>query len=103
MHEKPSTYASPAVGRSSVARIRMLVVLPAPLGPMKPNTCPRPTSNDTSCTARVAPKKRCSRRSSIIDEPSDGDITQHGLIIPSNHMKTGFFLHCTHARHHQRR
>jgi hypothetical protein len=32
--ENPSTSASPYVGSSSVARIRMLVVLPAPFGPM---------------------------------------------------------------------
>src|SRR5678816_2786815 len=33
---------------------------------MKPNTSPRGTSNETSLTARVVPKNRCRRRSSIM-------------------------------------
>src|SRR5262245_54493444 len=34
----------------------MVVVLPAPLGPTKPTTCPEEKSNETSSTARVRPK-----------------------------------------------
>ncbi len=44
----------------------MVVDLPAPLGPRKPNTSPRATSNDTSSTARNGPKCRFRRRTSII-------------------------------------
>src|SRR5262245_23058240 len=36
----PSMRASPQVGLSSVARILMVVVFPAPLGPMKPKHAP---------------------------------------------------------------
>src|SRR6516162_3397811 len=39
--EYPHTDASPQVGFRSVARMRMVVVLPAPLGPMNPYTSPR--------------------------------------------------------------
>src|SRR3989304_853256 len=35
--------------------MRMVVVLPAPLGPRNPTTSPRATSNDTSRTACVVP------------------------------------------------
>src|SRR5262245_8061160 len=34
----------------------MVVVLPAPLGPTKPTTCPDEKANETSSTARVGPK-----------------------------------------------
>ena len=37
---KPATRAVPAVGDSSVARMRSVVVLPAPLGPRKPKISP---------------------------------------------------------------
>ncbi len=36
--------------------MRMVVVLPAPLGPMKPQSEPRGTSRSSSDTAVVAPK-----------------------------------------------
>ena len=36
----------------------MLVVLPAPLGPIKPNTSPRCTENDNRSTALVDPNTR---------------------------------------------
>ncbi len=36
----PLTVAMPAVGRSTVLRIRRTVVLPAPFGPSSPYTCP---------------------------------------------------------------
>jgi hypothetical protein len=34
--ECPATKASPSSGRSSVASMRIVVVFPAPFGPMKP-------------------------------------------------------------------
>ena len=52
----PATTADPEVGAISVPRIRTVVVLPAPLGPRKPNTSPRATLNDTSATAVREPK-----------------------------------------------
>src|SRR5437588_628433 len=53
--ETPSTKASPLVGSSSVARMRMVVLLPAPLGPTKPKISRDPKAKETSSTARVAP------------------------------------------------
>src|SRR5580693_1674708 len=52
----PATTADPDVGAIRVPRIRTVVVLPAPLGPKKPNTSPRATRNDTSATAVREPK-----------------------------------------------
>ena len=48
---------SPSSGRSSVAQIRMVVVLPAPLGPMKPQISPGCTAKETSSTAVNLPKR----------------------------------------------
>src|SRR5206468_12415588 len=43
-------------GSSRVARMRMVVVLPAPLGPTKPKICPVVKANEMSSTAFVRPK-----------------------------------------------
>ena len=47
----PSIVNRPEEGRMIVVRIRMDVVLPAPLGPRKPITCPRSSSKDNSPSA----------------------------------------------------
>ena len=39
---QPSTVAEPAVGRTSPSTMRIVVLLPAPFGPRKPVTHPRP-------------------------------------------------------------
>ena len=44
----PSISTRPAIGSSSVAITRIVVVLPAPFGPMKPKISPGPTSKLTS-------------------------------------------------------
>src|SRR5947207_337759 len=49
--ENPLIHACPLVGFSSVARKRMVVVLPAPLGPMKPKTSPCSISRSRWSTA----------------------------------------------------
>jgi hypothetical protein len=46
---------SPAVARSSVARKRMVVLLPAPLGPIKPNISPAPILRFKFDTATNSP------------------------------------------------
>src|SRR5262249_49307870 len=46
----------PAVGRSSVVSIWIVVVLPAPLGPRKAKISPERTWNETPSTARTSPK-----------------------------------------------
>ena len=51
----PATEALPAVGGSSVHSIRTVVVLPAPLGPRKPNTSPCETVRSMSRTASIPP------------------------------------------------
>src|SRR5262245_15021591 len=51
----PATWAVPAVGSTSVHSILMVVDLPAPLGPRKPNTSPAATSKSTPRTASISP------------------------------------------------
>src|SRR5699024_67295 len=51
----PLTVAVPAVGRSSPRIIRIVVDLPAPLGPRKPVTMPGLTVKVKSSTATVEP------------------------------------------------
>ena len=53
--EKPATRPSPEVGLRSVARNRMVVLLPAPLGPMKPKVSPLPIVKLRSSTAMKSP------------------------------------------------
>ena len=50
----PRTVPPPAVGRVSPSSSLTAVVLPAPLGPRKPNTSPASTrmSSDSSATVR---------------------------------------------------
>src|ERR1051326_5804009 len=52
----PFTCASPELGGSRVVSILMVVLLPAPFGPSKPNTSPRSTSKLTPLTAVCSPK-----------------------------------------------
>ena len=51
----PATVARPPVGASRVARIRIVVVLPAPLGPRNPKNSPAPTEKSMLSTATVPP------------------------------------------------
>src|SRR5581483_2563275 len=53
---RPPTVARPAVGVRRPQRMRMVVDLPAPLGPRKPKISPRATCNETWSTATNAPK-----------------------------------------------
>ena len=53
--EWPAIHPSPDVGRKSVARNRMVVLLPAPLGPMKPKIWPLPIVKLRSSTATNSP------------------------------------------------
>src|SRR3954467_11178300 len=47
----PPMRATPAVGRTRVVSIPMVVVFPAPLGPSRPNTSPGDAAKDTPSTA----------------------------------------------------
>ena len=53
--------AVPLLGGSSVVSILMTVVLPAPLGPSRPNASPALTANETALTAVSVPNWRVSR------------------------------------------
>ena len=55
MRRYRSSHDAPAVGGVSPVIIRIVVDLPAPLGPRKPVTVPGAHSNDTSLTAVCAP------------------------------------------------
>src|SRR3954462_765551 len=68
---KPHTAALPALGARNPASIFMVVDLPAPFGPRKPRTSPRPTVNDTSSTAAMAPNRLVRLRIAIISSMDD--------------------------------
>jgi hypothetical protein len=52
----PKTATVPSSGFSRVVSIRMVVVLPAPLGPSRPNVSPAAICRSTPSTARWVPK-----------------------------------------------
>src|SRR6266436_9365181 len=54
---KPATVARPDVGGSRPHRIRMVVGLPAPLGPRNPKISPCLTSREILFTATKSPKR----------------------------------------------
>ncbi len=67
----PATMALPAEGGSRPHSMRMVVVLPEPLGPRKPKMSPRRTSKLTWSTATKEPKRRA-RPSAWTARSSDG-------------------------------
>src|SRR5918912_2514852 len=54
---RPSTRSAPDVRGETQPTIRMVEVLPAPLGPRKPNASPAFTSKSMPSTATRAPKR----------------------------------------------
>src|SRR5262249_26827416 len=76
--EWPATRPSPEVGRSSVARNRMVVLLPAPLGPMNPNTSPCPIEKLRSLTATKSPYFLVKLTTSIIAASSPHELSGLG-------------------------
>ena len=55
MTSMPATCALPESGFSNVARIRTVVVLPAPFGPKTLKTVPSATSSDKPSSALTSP------------------------------------------------
>ena len=68
----PAIRAEPCVGATKPVKSRIVVVLPAPLGPRKATTSPLGIENDTSRTARKDPN--------CLQSPSASIMT--GLDIP---------------------
>ena len=64
----------PVVGATMPVSMFTTVVLPAPLGPMRPRIWPGSTCSDTSSTATKPPKltRRCSARSGPVDRRPTG-------------------------------
>src|SRR5262249_46225716 len=89
--EKPHTEASPQVGLRSVARMRMVVVLPAPLGPMTPSTSPRSILKDSRLSAYRSPYILVKSRVSIIvcSRVRKGDPDAHVIFLPQLAGQTG--------------
>src|SRR5215471_9697608 len=65
----PSRRAVPASALSRPSRTRIVVDLPAPLGPRKPCTSPAATSRSSPSSARVAPKVLTRPLTSIASTP----------------------------------
>ena len=76
--------ALPAVGGRNPVRIRIVVVLPAPLGPRKPTIWPFSTSNEMSLTATVR-AYRFVRPSTLIicNIPKLKDVTGRKMVTPN--------------------
>src|SRR5271166_6349667 len=64
----PAIRAEPCVGATKPVSSRIVVVLPAPLGPRKATTCPLGIENDTSRTARNDPNCLHSPSASIMTD-----------------------------------
>src|SRR5216117_1406236 len=62
--------ACPLVGGKTPARMRSVVVFPAPFGPRKPTTSPGATPSETSSMAARPPKRFASCRASITRRPA---------------------------------
>src|SRR5215472_11917626 len=59
---RPSSMIEPLSGRNAPATRLMVVVLPEPLGPIRPTISPRRSSAENSSTATMPPKCLCSAR-----------------------------------------
>src|SRR5262245_37478652 len=62
---RPSTDTDPESGKMIDMIIRIVVVLPAPLGPMKPTRAPSGIDRSRPCTATLRPKVLRTRWSSM--------------------------------------
>ena len=67
----PSTVSVPSVLGETQPIMRMVEVLPAPLGPRKPNASPGATSKSMASTAVKSPKRLVSPRAWISEDSGD--------------------------------
>src|SRR5258708_10598958 len=89
---RPHTETLPALGGMKPVIMRIVVDLPAPLGPRNPSTSPFPTSKETPSTARFGPKDLL-RFSTLLIAPLQNIYTDpHGLSeVPCATGGTGFY------------
>ncbi len=73
---KPATVAVPEVGGKKQVNIRMVVVLPAPLGPRKPSISPAGISKERESTASLSPKRFVRLLAVIIVCPNSSEVSQ---------------------------
>src|SRR5262249_17997336 len=72
----------PRVGSSRPRIMRMVVVLPAPLRPMKAKTLPRGTRKDRPSTAHFGPKNRVTPSASITgSRSSTAEVNESAAIM----------------------
>src|ERR1700759_502600 len=81
---EPVEVTWPDAGRPSPARIRVRVVLPAPLRPTSPTLSPGPTRKETSCISNRAPARTSSCWALIIRLASLGRPAE-GCAPPPSH------------------
>ena len=81
----PATEARPASGLRSVVRMRMAVVLPAPLGPRSPYTVPSSTEKSTAARAWTSPNDFVMPSTSIVatHTPGSAGATRHATRLRS--------------------
>src|SRR5215472_16846218 len=71
----PATFADPEVGGRKQVNTRIVVVLPAPLGPRNPTICPFSTSKEIWSTAIVRAYRLVSCSTLIIESSADGEVS----------------------------
>src|ERR1700736_5379323 len=84
----PATEALPEEGLASVHSMLIVVVLPAPLGPRKPNTSPAATSKSTPRTASTSPNDFARPRTVIAATAGAPSVE----VIPANGTDSGMSL-----------
>src|SRR5690606_23611084 len=88
-HVRPSTSTAPASGSISPSRISIVVVLPAPFGPSRPNRSPVCTSRSRPATATPSPYRLRSPRQRtaswadavFIQESTDAQGRDHAAVL----------------------
>src|SRR3954471_21101728 len=79
---RPCQLPRPASGRTSPMAMRIVVVLPAPLDPQKPNIEPGATANATPSSTELAPKLLCRSSNSSTRVPFPVEPDPHGIGRP---------------------
>src|SRR5215469_2582345 len=86
----PATSARPSEGGMKHVRMRIVVVLPAPLGPRNPTICPFSTSKEIWSTAIVRAYRLVSCSTLIIESFADGEVS---TVEPRLHWRVRAKIH----------